>query len=423
MSIFKQHANLTGRLALGTAIALLALALVSFATQPIQAQTLTTLHLFTGSHDGEYPIGLSIDAHGNLYGATGAFSSGGSVFQMKRQGTGWILNSLHDFVAMSDGSTPGGRPVFGPDGSLYGVTEFGGTFTNQCQGGCGLVYRLSPPPTACKSATCPWVETVLYRFAGNSDGATPSGELSFDQSGNIYGTTAYGGTNSNGTVFELTPSNGGYTEQVIYRFTDTGVDGFAPVGGVTLDSSGNVFGTTEFGGATNCQDGCGTIFMLQPFNGGWAENTLYTFLGGSDGQNPVAHLLRNGTDTFYGGTSGAPFVNNGTAFEFTYSPFGMSYSVIYNFDSYGPWATLTMDTAGNLYGTTQNGGTDGNGTAFELTLEGQTWTQTVLHNFTGGTDGGGPVATLVLDANGNLYGTAEGGGMQDYGTVYEITGR
>jgi len=216
-------------------------ALAAIVAPSAQAQAFTLLHTFTGPDGSEPAAGLAMDRAGRLYGTTvyGGSSPGlGTVFQLSRKGSGWVLNRIYNFNGNS--TNDGGRPfaglTIGPDGSFYGTTYEGGGGCSLTNRGCGTVYNLKPPASACKSALCPWAETVIYRFVGGSDGAQPGyGNLVFDQAGNIYGTTSSGGV-SGGTVFELTPSNGGWTESVLHSFTG-GSDGAIPWGGLVLDKS------------------------------------------------------------------------------------------------------------------------------------------------------------------------------------------
>jgi len=238
-SLEKNPGSVTAGLAITAVLFILLMAAVA------QAQTYTILHNFTGGADGAGPGGLIIDAAGNLYGAAagGGLSSQncdgtcGLVFKMKASGQGWVLTPLYDFQGGSDGADPSGV-VFGPDGTLYGTTALGGTTcASETQYGCGTVFNLRPSPSACKSALCPWTESVLYRFAGGSnDGAIPEGQLVFDQAKNLYGGTYEGGVytpncgfghNWCGTIFELSPSNGGWIESLPYIFTG-GDDGAKP---------------------------------------------------------------------------------------------------------------------------------------------------------------------------------------------------
>jgi len=216
-------------------------------TNIAQAQTLTVLYNFTGSNDGALPVGgLTMDRAGNFYGTTTYDGTGGhgTVFRLSRAGSGWVLTPLYSFTS-ADGS-PNGGVVFGPDGSLYGTICCG-------TGYGGAVYRLQPPPTACHSVICPWTETVIYTFNG-ANGSGANGPLVFDQAGNIYGTT-FGGGQDGGVVYELTPSNGGWTESILWYF---GIEsgGYEPESGVIFDRSGNLYGTTREGGT----GGGGTVY-------------------------------------------------------------------------------------------------------------------------------------------------------------------
>jgi uncharacterized repeat protein (TIGR03803 family) len=161
------------------------------------------------------------------------------VFQLKRKNSSFVFNPMHDFTGGSDGGNPQARVIFGPNGTLYGTTWAGGS---SCNGyGCGTVFNLRPPATACTTALCSWTETVLFAFKGwPTDGGQPGyGDLIFDRAGNIYGTTLYGGSwyNDVGTVYELAPSGGGWTETILHIFTGQGSDGSTPVSGVILDLS------------------------------------------------------------------------------------------------------------------------------------------------------------------------------------------
>ncbi len=216
-------------------------------------------------------------------------------------------------------------------------------------------------------------ETILHSFTGGSDGGFPYAGLAKDSKGNLYGTAQSGGANSAGVVFELSPgSNGAWTYNVIYNFTGffgTG-DGAFPSGGVTFDGKGNLYGVTSFAGANSE----GTIYELSPgTNGAWTERVLYSFTGTSDGGNGL-------------------YVAEG----------------------------LTIDGAGNLYGESQSE-QNGSGVIFELTPgAGGIWTFSIVHTFTGASDGGFPYSRLALDPSGHLYGAASSGGAHDYGALFEL---
>ena len=313
------------------------------ATRSARAQTESVLYTFTGPTDGAYSVaGLVRDTQGNLYGTT-------------YQGGGTGCNNL----------------------------------------GCGTVFELTPSGTL----------KVLYTFNGKADGATPLSGLILDKAGNLYGTTGYGGTSGDGTVFEITAAG---NHKVLHSFT--GIDGAVPSAGLLRDGAGNLYGTTQYGGANY-----GTVFKIAPTG---AETVLYSFTGGVDGGAPLGSLvLWNGN--LYGTTADGGAFGQGTVFEVTKKG---AEKVLYSFsggaDGGGPFAGLVLDSVGSLYGTTLGGGGSGSGTVFEVT---QTGAETVLYSFTGGADGGSPVARLVRDAKGNLYGTTTTGGASFNGTVFELS--
>ncbi len=401
----------------------LILVLVTLAVPLAQAQTFAVLHTFTGGADGAVPIGLILDRAGNLYGTTQGFENCnlnsppgicGSVFKLAHKGSGWVLTTLYDFDAGEGGQRASSPPLFGPDGALYATNSFSGT-------SYGIVFRLAPNSNPCKSASCPWNETVIYSFPGGASGAGPAGALLFDSAGNIFGTTGAGGLNSCrnggcGTVYELTPSGGGWMESVLYAFTESG--GVGPAAGVISDPAGNLYGVAGEGGS----GGWGTVFELSPSVSGWTETTLYNFTRfGSAGYLPGNGLMLDASGNLYGGTSYAGSGGGGTAYQLAPSNGSWTLNVVYGFTgSNGPGATFIMDAAGNIYGTTINDGAHGWGNVFKLTPMDGGWTYTDLYDFTGGDDGAEP-GSLVRDGAGNLYGTTLAGGTHSLGTVWELT--
>jgi len=316
-----------------------------------------------------------------------------------------------------DGATPLGGLIRDAQDNFYGTTFGGGNlFCDSTDYGCGTVFKLTPSGR----------ETVLYRFSGGADGRYPAAALVRDAQGNLYGTTKEGGdlscdlTNDGcGTVFrvEVTPNG---TETVLYTFTG-GADGGYPVAALVRDEQGNLYGTTEVGGLY----GQGTVFMLTPTG---TETVLYNF-SGPDGAAPMGGLIRDAQGNFYGTTEVGGLYGQGTVFMLT--PTGTE-TVLYTFtggaDGGYPVAALVRDEQGNLYGTTDVGGnspcfpTGGCGTVFKVSPAG---IETVLYAFTGGTDGQNPSGSLILDSQGNLYGTTNLGGdlsCNSYGcgTVFEV---
>ena len=407
---------------------------VIVATRIANAQTYTVIHNFMGGADGDEPnYGLTIDASRNLYGTTfGGDSGQGTVFMLSPGNPAWTLTPLYGFSGLTDGAAPYAAVIFGPDGSLYGTTGFGGIPNPSCTTGggftgCGTVFNLTPSNGS-------WTETVLYDFLGGSDGALPYGaRLIFDAAGNLYGTAFSGGSGNCpgspggcGVVYKLTASNGSWSYKVLYSFAGGPSDGASPQAGVIFDQAGNLYGTTEFGGAY----GYGTVYELTPSGSGWTENVLYSFQNtkqSQDGGQPFGGLVFDPLGNLYGATTIGGVGGGGTVFELTPSGAGWSFRTLYGFASApghlagGPTASLVFDNGGNLYGATAGDGAYGKGAVFKLALSSNgTWTYTSLHDFTSGDDGRTPRSNLVFDKYGNLYGTAFGG-MTGFGVVFEIT--
>lgn len=227
---------------------------------------LKVIHNFTD----EWPdAGLAFDRAGRIYGASGSQGGFGKAFSLALHGGGWIFTSLYSFLGGSYGENPA-PGVIGPEGAMYGIAD-GGLQTCQPHG-CGVVYRLRPSPVVCRSAMCSWGEEVIYRFTGTPDGASPNGHLVFDRAGNLYGTTDSGGADGYGTVFELIPANGGWTEKVIHSFSRD--EGGYPYS-LLLGEDGDLYGTAY-------NNGGGMIFQLTPSGDTWTEQILVTFSGCSD---------------------------------------------------------------------------------------------------------------------------------------------
>jgi uncharacterized repeat protein (TIGR03803 family) len=257
---------------------------------------------------------------------------------------------------------------------------------------------------------------VVHNFGGVSDGANPLNGLTIDGSGNLYGTTNSGGASDIGAVFKI--DNG--VETVLHSFKG-GADGQNPQGILIVDKAGNLYGTTTAGGA----HGAGTVFKV---TGTGHEAVLYSFTGAPDGASPEAGLVRDAAGNLYGATTAGGAYGNGTVFELSppkQKGVAWTEQVLYSFgagaDGTVPVAGVTFDAAGNLYGTASAGGAYGFGTIFQLTPSGSGWTETILHDFQNAEDGGVPYAGLIRDKAGNFYGGATDGGLGGGGTIFELT--
>jgi len=393
------------------------LALVSAAAE---AQSYTVLHYFTGGSDGANPqAGVTLGGPGTLYGTTvqGGTNAMGVVFQLKERLSAWTLNPLHEFAGVPhDGSSPEAGVVIGPNGAVYGTTAGGGS-----AGGYGTVFELSPPARACDRAICYWDETILYSFAGHQNGGVPGyGNVTFDQAGNVYGTATDGGAHGFGVVWELTRQQDRWTQTVLYSFPG-GSDGATPYSGVIFDPAGNLYGNT-----TGYFENSASVYELSPSNGSWVETTLgevnYQIVP------PYGTLIRDQSGNLYGTGDGQNGGVNGGVYE--YSPSG-GMSLVFNFGLTfcRPNAGVTLGPDGNLYGVCVTGGAFDDGWVFELPPNcNQQCTPNDLHDFDL-TNGGFPNGPVVFDADGNLYGTALGGGntseacwVYGCGVVWEMTG-
>jgi uncharacterized repeat protein (TIGR03803 family) len=339
----------------------------------------TILYHFKGGADGKNPVaGLITDKKGNLYGTTVGGGNGnqcqcGTVFEFTPRTNGGTKTILYNFLGGSDGGGPAASLAFDRSGNLYGTTADGG------ESNFGTVFQLQPP---LKQGDA-WTESLLYSFTNYNDGRYPS-RLVIDQDGNLYGENpGEQGSNDYGYVFQLSPptQGGAWNYRVLYSFRGgLSHDGNTPMGGLVLDKSGNLYGTTQFGGSENgCGGyGCGTVFELAhpaKQGGDWAEKVLYIFTGKPDGAEPLGGI------------------------------------------SFGP------DSNG-FYGTTLSGGTQSLGTVFHLAPpahQGARWTETVLYSFISGSDTSGPNAAIVFDKAGNLYSTGTAGHGKSAGAVFELS--
>lgn len=329
---------------------------------------------------------------------------------------------LYNFCSQpncTDGSGPYlGNLVFDSAGNLYGTTEYGGADN------VGVVFELSSNGQG-------WEETVLHSFANDgTDGNKPYSGVIFDKSGNLYGTTTVGGAHNDGTIFELSPgANATWTEKILHSFNDDGKDAAAPYAAPVFDSAGNLYGSSDAGGAHYV----GAVYELMPgANGKWTEKTLHSFDdSGKDGWLALTPLIFDSSGNLYGTTLLGGSDDNGIVFELSPGANGKwTEKILHSFnsngkDGYESYGGLTFNSAGNLFGTTVSGGKYGPGTVFEL-IPGSNgkWTEKILHNFiTNPSDGSYPYGTVIFDSAGNLYGMtyAGGSGPGGPGTVYEMS--
>lgn len=377
-------------------------------------------------NQGAHPWGnLVFDRAGNLYGTTqqgGIIPCGpdnrgcGAVFELSPQPDGtWTPQVLYRFQGGTDGDLVYAGVTLDAAGNLYGTTSSGGNDQNSGYG-YGTAYELSPGAGG-------WTETLLHTFALQSgDGEYSVAPLTFDQNGNLYGTTYIGGCGY-GTVYELSPNpQGGWTENILHCFDGNDSDGTYPSAGVIFDPEGNLYSTTYIGGP----NGNGTVFELSPSGGSWTETILYSFSLDGPGIYPYPSLVRDKSGNLYGLFYGGVFELTPSRGGWTYSTI---YETQPGLHSVEP-NSLIMDEAGNLLGTAEGGSSSncrggGCGAVFKLTHREKGWQMTVLHNFTGGAGGSDPYGGLVMDQAGNLYGTTYHGGRRGCGggcgLVFEIT--
>ena len=382
---------------------------------------------------------------------------------------------LYSFQGGNDGAFPSSNLIADKQGTLYGTTEFGGTgLCTDTDGfviGCGTVFKLTKPAKSGGK----WTESVLYSFQGFLIGSSdlrdsgyPQAGLAIDVAGNLYGTNSGGTVYSydSGNVFELSPpatSGGAWTETILYTFLG-GYDGAAPRAGVIFDAKGRLYGSTSTGAPLTG----GTVFRLTPptqSGGAWTETILYDFAGGTDGENPAGVLL-NSKGNIFGTTSGGGSFGIGDQYTNSWYGGGTAFELSPTLSSTKPWtetqafvfppcyenpsdgsacgtstqpeSSLIFDASGNLYGTTEFGGailtcgdyrdyTDlGCGTVFQLvppSVAGGAWTQNILYAFgpSSYVDAENPLANVVFDKTGNLYGTASAGGTSTLGAIFELS--
>jgi uncharacterized repeat protein (TIGR03803 family) len=385
------------------------------------AATLTTLIGFNLT-DGSVPRGsLITDSNGDLFGTTesGGANNGGTVFEIVKSAGGYASAPTTLVTFNSDnGADPAGGLIVDASGDLFGTTQFGPSAD-------GTVFEIVK--TAGGYASTP---TTLASF-DEVDGERPQGNLAVDANGDLFGTTEFGGPSGEGVVFEIAKTPTGYASTPIRLVSFNGSDGASPQGNLVVDANGDLFGMTNAGGPGPTD--IGTVFEIAKTPTGYAgtPTTLAGFFSFDVGGFPEGGLIADANGDLFGTTDdgGAIFGDGGVVFEVakTAGGYASTPATLVNFtgaDGEQPMAGLLMDANGDLFGTTYIGGSDNLGTVFEIKKSGAGYasTPTVLANFNG-TNGDHPMAGLVADANGNLFGTTSEGGPNDsdIGTAFEIT--
>ncbi len=385
---------------------------------PEQSGSFAVIHDFTGNGDGSWPSGVAIDGSGNLYGPTQYGGSGaGVVYRLAQTASGWVLNTLYNFLGGDSGGSPQGV-VVGPQDVLYGAAIGG---LQNCYNGCGLIFQLRPSPKTCPAISCSWTETVPYSFTGSTD-AWDGGNLVSDQAGNLYGVSESGGAQQHGAVFELTPTLGGWAESILYNFTGTS-DGAGPTT-VIVGNDGNLYGMAGWGGTY----GGGVVFQLAPSGNGWSESVLYNLKSSAIGTSPHSLLQDNAGNLFgiYEYWVCCEDNVDDLIFELSPSNGNWVYTELHhgdeNIDGDDVFPNMILDAAGNLLGTERaNEGCLNavyHANIFELTRGNNGWqfNTPVSWDYTYWA----PAGSLALDAQGNLYGTDQYCGAHEQGAVWEL---
>jgi uncharacterized repeat protein (TIGR03803 family) len=382
-------------------------ALLLIVARPAQAQTESVLYNFTNTPDGENPTGRLTLNNGNLYGTTyggGAYGEG-TVFELSPNGSGgWTETVLYSFCQDAPSCPDGENPayayvLFDTTGNMYGTAFYGGASGN------GVVWELSPSGSS-------WTQKVLYSFANSPDGANPINGLVMDTKGNLYGTTFAGGTEGgNGTVFEMSSSAGVWKEQMLFDISSNG-------SALITSPAGYIFGTTYT-----------SAFAMVPTSGGnWDPITIFIFNpadASKEGEEPSGTLAIDSAGNLYGTTLAGGAGGEGVIFKLTRPAKGAAFkeSILAELGGkigYGAYGGVVLDSSGNLYGATEEGGHSSAGTVYELSPNSNgSYTQTVLTIFNG-SNGGGPMDSLIQDSTGNLYGTTYLGGNEGDGVVFEV---
>jgi uncharacterized repeat protein (TIGR03803 family) len=394
------------------------LAIAALTLSSASASTTEIIYRFTGGSDGEYlDTDLVVDRAGNIYGTSvqgGTFGSG-TVFQLSHSSTGWTHTVLYSFTGGADGGEPYKGVTLDAHGNLYGTAVTGGS--GSCEGGCGVIFKLT-------NSGASWTQTVIHAFTGGNDGSGPGSGLTFDHHGYLYGMTPTGGAYGLGVIFQLRPqANGTWGLNVIHTFTGGNDGSSGSAGRLIFDRAGNLYGVTTVGGA----NGKGVAFQLTHSQTGWTLVPLYAFKDQPDGALPYGGLIFDRAGNLYGTTYYAGANDVGTVYKLTHAAGSWTETVLYNFkggtDGSSPISTLVSDEAGNLYGTTSDGGTHcACGVIFKLApSDNSSWTESVRYRFPGAPKAGFSYNGMVGDSEGNFYGATTHGGPTNDGTIYKFT--
>jgi uncharacterized repeat protein (TIGR03803 family) len=398
-------------------------AVLLIANSAYAASTFKVLHSFHCDPSGCGPNGgLAFDAAGNLYGTTpGGGDADATIFKLAPSSGGRWTYSLLRTLTLSEGSSLVAGVTLDSAGNLYSTSENGGAHDS------GTVFELSRRPLTAEG----WTLEVLHSFLNNNrDGTDPFAGVIVDKAGNVYGTTRDGGAEgaAGGVVFELTLGKGGdWAEKILYGFP-ANRDGCCSYAELIFDGAGNLYGTAAGDGGPPCY--CGVVFELRHTSTGWKETVLHRFQG-PDGSTPITGLVFDAKGNLYGTTQVGGANGEGTVFQLTPTTDGRwKHTILYDFPQFrnggGPVSTLAFDKSGNLYGTAAGGTgpcSGGCGVVYKLAPGSNgKWTYSVLHRFTDKNDGAEPNGAVTFDKTGtHLYGTAIFGGTYNQGVVYEIT--
>ena len=339
--------------------------------------------------------GVILDSSGNIFGTAyyGGDNNRGTVYEVVK-GTN-TNKALTSFGGDSPGAYPAGNIAMDGGGNIYGTTESGG------KANLGTIYKLASGTSTV---------TTLATFDRGKYGASAVGLVS-DGSGNLYGGIYYGGPSDYSAVYELLNGSSAVTTLATFSSIDE-------ISALTLDGSGNIFGTTHVGGALNDRNSYGNGSIFEIAKGSGTVTTLASF-NGTNGYSPVGGITFDGDGNMFGTTTLGGAFNKGTIFEFAKGSTAITALASFTMDTGLSVVGVTLDSAGNIFGTTPYGGPSGLGTVYELVKGGSAITTLASFN---GANGGGPFAQVTLDGRGNLYGTTTRGGTYGGGTVFGIPG-